>query len=111
MSEGIIEINDANFKDEVIASDLPVLLDFWAPWCMPCKMIAPAIEEIASEYAGKLKVGKLNVDDSPAAATNFGVMNIPTLILFNQGKEVERIVGVTSKGEIAKKINAAFGEV
>lgn len=111
MSEGMIKINDANFKDEVIASDLPVLVDFWAPWCMPCKMIAPAIKEIASEYTGKLKLGKLNVDDNPATATNFGVMNIPTLILFNQGEEVERIVGVVSKGEIAKKISAAFGVV
>ena len=109
MSEGIVEVNDRNFREGVVKSDLPVLVDFWAPWCAPCKMLAPAIEEIASEYAGKLKVGKLNVDENPAAATNFGVMNIPTLILFNKGEEIERIVGVTYKGEIAKKISGASG--
>ncbi len=110
MSKEIMEINDGNFKNEVIQSELPVLLDFWAPWCAPCKMIAPAIEEIANEYAGKLKAGKLNVDQSPATATKFGVMNIPTLILFNKGEEVERIVGVTSKGEIAKKLAGILRE-
>lgn len=109
MSEGIVEINDGNFKEKVVKSNLPILVDFWAPWCTPCKMIAPVIEEIASEYAGKLKVGKVNVDENPATATNFGVMNIPTLILFNKGKEIERIVGVTSKKEIAKKIAGGFG--
>ena len=110
MSKGIVEINDGNFRDEVVKSNLPVLLDFWASWCMPCKMITPVIEEIANEYRGKLKVGKLNVDDNPATATNFGVMNIPTLILFNKGEEIERIVGVVSKREIAKKIAGVFGE-
>lgn len=110
MSKGIVEINDGNFRDEVVKSNLPVLLDFWASWCMPCKMITPVIEEIANEYRGKLKVGKLNVDDNPATATNFGVMNIPTLILFNKGEEIERIVGVVSKREITKKIAGVFGE-
>lgn len=104
MSKEILEVNDSNFKEWVLESDLPVLVDFWAPWCAPCKMIAPMIEELASEYVGKLKVGKVNVDDSSATATNFGVMNIPTLILFNNGEEVKRIVGVTSKREIADKI-------
>jgi len=110
MSERIVEINDGNFRDEVIKSNLPVLLDFWAPWCGPCKMITPVIEEIANEYQGELKVGKLNVDDNPATATNFRVMNIPTLILFNKGEEIERIAGVVSKREITKKIARAFGE-
>lgn len=109
MSKEIVEVNDSNFKERVLKSNLPVLVDFWAPWCAPCKMIAPAIEEIASEYAGKLKVGKLNVDDSPATATDFGVMNIPTLILFNNGEEVKRIVGVTSKREITSKIAGVVG--
>ncbi len=104
MSKEIMEINDSNFKEGILKSNLPVLVDFWAPWCGPCKMIAPVIEELASEYAGKLKVGKVNVDDCPATATDFGVMNIPTLILFNNGEEVKRIVGVTSKREIASKI-------
>ncbi len=106
MNREILEINDENFKDEVIESELPVLLDFWAPWCMPCKMITPIIESIADEYEGKLKIGKINIDDNPKTPTNFGVMNIPTLILFNNGGEAERIVGVVSKEEIINKISS-----
>jgi thioredoxin 1 len=110
MTEEIMEINDGNFGSKVVKANLPVLIDFWAPWCAPCKMIAPVIEEIASEYKGKLRIGKLNVDENPVTTTNFKVLNIPTLILFNKGEEIERIVGVTSKGEIVTKISRVFGQ-
>ena len=99
-----VKITDMNFKQEVLESDIPVLVDFWAEWCAPCFMIAPAVEEIAKEYQGKLKVGKLNVDEGRASASNYGIRGIPTLLILKDGAEVERIVGVTSKEEIEMKI-------
>lgn len=102
------EFTDANFETEVIQSDKPVLVDFWAPWCGPCKMIAPIVEEIASEYADKIKVGKLNTDDNQQTAAKFGVMSIPTLMIFKGGEAVERIVGAQAKETLTAKIDAVI---
>jgi len=104
----MLELTKDNFKKEVLDSDKPVLVDFWATWCMPCKMIAPIVNEISNEYNGKCKVAKLNIDDAMEIATRFGVMNIPTIILFKDGKEFTRIVGVASKESILKKIEGAL---
>ncbi len=104
-----IEITDANFAAEVEQSETPVLVDFWAPWCGPCKMVAPIVEEIAADYEGKLKVGKLNTDDNQQVPTKFGIMSIPTLMLFKNGKVVERIVGYQPKESLTSKINEALG--
>ncbi len=104
-----IEITDANFAAEVEGSDIPVLVDFWAPWCGPCKMIAPIVEEIAAEYKGKLKVGKLNTDDNTQVATKFGIMSIPTLMIFKGGEVVERIVGAQGKESLTTKIDSVIG--
>ncbi len=100
----LIHLTDDNFKKEVLESDLPVLVDFWAPWCGPCKMIGPLVEESAKEFDKKLKVAKVNVDESPQAATKYGVMSIPTLIFFKQGKIMGQVVGVLSRQELKKKI-------
>lgn|SRR3989338_3277269 len=100
----LIHLTDANFKKEVLESDLPVLVDFWAAWCGPCKMIAPAIEELAKEYSGKCKIGKLNVDENPKATTHYGIMSIPTLIFLKEGQVIEQISGALSKSELKKKI-------
>ena len=104
----MLELTKDNFKKEVLDSDKPVLVDFWATWCMPCKMIAPIVNEISNEYNGKCKVAKLNIDDAMEIATRFGVMNIPTIILFKDGKEFTRIVGVASKEDILRKIDEAL---
>lgn len=104
----MLELTKDNFKKEVLDSDKPVLVDFWATWCMPCKMIAPIVNEISNEYNGKCKVAKLNIDDAMEIATKFGVMNIPTIILFKDGKEFTRIVGVASKENILKNIEGAL---
>jgi len=104
----MLELTKDNFKEEVLDSDKPVLVDFWATWCIPCKMIAPIVNEISNEYNGKCKVAKLNIDDAMEIATKFGVMNIPTIILFKDGKEFTRIVGVASKESILKKIEGAL---
>ena len=105
----MLEITQENFEKEVTQSAEPVLIDFWAPWCMPCKMIAPTVETLAGELAGKVKVAKCNVDDAPETATNLTVMNIPTLILFKGGQEVARMIGVNSKEAIEAKIRSVVG--
>ena len=99
-----LHLSDASFKKEVLESDIPVLVDFWANWCGPCKMIAPAIEELAKEYSGKIKVGKLDVDENSKTATHYGIMSIPTLIFFNKGKVMHQLVGVVTKAELKRKI-------
>jgi thioredoxin 1 len=99
-----IEITDANFEQEVLKSDKPVLIDFWAVWCGPCKMIAPVVEEIATEYDGKLKVGKLDVDNNPEVSMKFGIRSIPTLMVFKGGKVVEQIIGAVPKRNLLDKV-------
>jgi thioredoxin 2 len=99
-----VTVTDANFVAEVERSPLPVLLDMWAPWCGPCVMVAPVIEELAAEMAGRVRVAKLNVDENPATAARFGVQSIPTLLLLKDGRELDRIVGVQSKAAIVQRI-------
>lgn len=98
MSE--IKITTQNFDEEVLASEQPVLIDFWAPWCGPCQMMGPVIEEIANEYAGKVKVGKVNVDEEPELAQQFRVMSIPAIMLFKNGKVEKQLVGARPKADI-----------
>lgn len=97
MSEKVIQLTASNFDAEVMKSDKPVLVDFWAEWCSPCRMLAPTVDTIASDYEGKVKVGKVNIDENSGLAEQFGIMSIPTLILFNNGKAVEKSVGLVSK--------------
>lgn len=99
-----INVSDANFEAEVLQSELPVLVDFWAPWCGPCNMVAPIVEEIASEYAGKLKVCKVNVDEAPGVSGKYGIRGIPTLMVFKGGEEVDQQVGVVPKDALVAKI-------
>ena len=99
-----IEITDANFDQEVLKSDKPVLIDFWAVWCGPCKMVAPVVEEIAKEYDGKLKVGKLDVDSNPEVSMKFGIRSIPTLMVFKGGKVVEQVIGAVPKRNLVDKV-------
>ena len=95
-----MEITMDNFEQEVLNSDIPVMIDFWATWCMPCKMLAPTIEELAEEANGAYKVGKIDVDKSPSRAAQFGVMSIPTVIVFKNGKAVDKTVGVVPKSQL-----------
>ncbi|MDY7010223.1 MAG: thioredoxin [Planctomycetota bacterium] len=105
-SENVVELTDANFDDEVVNSNIPVLVDFWAEWCMPCKMIAPIIDELADEYAGKVKFGKINIDSNRQAAMQQGIQAIPTLLLFKGGKVEKKIVGVKGKNDMKAIIDA-----
>jgi thioredoxin 1 len=100
------QFSDANFDGEVLKSDKPVLVDFWAPWCGPCRMLAPMVEELSQEYAGKVKVGKLNTDDNSEVATQFRISAIPTLLFFKGGKVVDQLVGVHPKPEIKKRLDS-----
>jgi len=99
-----IEVTDATFEETVLKADLPTLVDFWAVWCLPCKKIAPIVDEIAAEYQGKLQVTKLDVDSNTQTAMQYGVMSIPTLIVFKNGEAVERIVGLKAKSELLSRI-------
>ena len=100
----LLELNDNNFNDEVIKSETAVLVDFWAEWCGPCKMIAPAVENISNNFEGKLKVGKLDVDSNPVTSSTFGITSIPTLLIFKNGSPVEQIVGDVSESIISAKV-------
>ena len=104
MSERVNEVTDKSFEQEVLQANKPVLVDFWAEWCGPCRMLAPTIEAIAEEHSSAVAVVKLNVDDNPATAATYGIKGIPTLILFAEGQEVERIVGAAGKTAIVQKI-------
>ena len=100
-----ITVTNDNFQNEIMDSDLPVLIDFWASWCGPCKMVAPIVEEIAEEYDGVIKVGKVNVDEEPFLAAQFGVVSIPTLIVIKDGRQVNSAVGYRTKEDIIKLLN------
>ncbi len=100
-----VEFSSSSFQNEVLSSDQPVLVDFWAEWCGPCKMIGPIVEELHNEYQGKAVIGKLNVDEHPDIAMNYGVRNIPTLLIFKGGEVVDKIVGAVPKNTIASKID------
>ena len=102
----LMHFTDGNFKKEVLESELPVVVDFWATWCGPCKMIAPVIEELAKEYDNKVKIGKVDVDENPNISGRFGVMSIPTIMFFKGGKVMEQTVGAISKADLKKKIDA-----
>ena len=104
MSEKIVTLSDATFDEHVKSSDIPVLVDFWAEWCGPCKMISPVLEEIAEEQAGKLQIGKLNIDDNLEVTRRFDVMSIPTLILFKDGEPEVRLIGAKPKGQLLQEI-------
>ncbi|MFQ6084525.1 MAG: thioredoxin [Candidatus Aminicenantia bacterium] len=104
----LVEITEANFEREVLQSEIPVLIDFWAVWCGPCRMIAPIVEELAEQYEGKLKVGKLDVDNNPQIAAKYGIRSIPTLLLFREGKVVEQIVGAVPRTYIESKLEKVF---
>jgi len=106
MSERIVTLSDATFDEHVKSSDVPVLVDFWAEWCGPCKMISPVLEEIAEEQAGKLQIGKLNIDDNLEVTRRFDVMSIPTLILFKNGEPEVRLIGAKPKGQLLQEIAA-----
>ncbi len=100
MAEGIVELTDSNFETEVLKSPLPVLIDFWAAWCAPCRAIAPAVEQIAQEYQGKVKVAKMNVDDQEKVPQTYQIMSIPTLLFFKNGKLAGQIIGAVPKFKI-----------
>ena len=103
------EVTKDTFEQEALKSDVPVLVDFWAPWCGPCRMLAPIVEELGADYAGRLKVLKVNTDENSSLASEYGIRGIPTLIIFKDGKEVERVVGVQPKKALAEKVDAAIG--
>ncbi|MDD4494439.1 MAG: thioredoxin [Eubacteriales bacterium] len=104
-SENLLKLTSSNFELEVEKSDIPVLVDFWAAWCGPCRAVGPVIEQLADDYNGKAKVGKVNVDEENELASRFRVMSIPTIILFKNGKAVDKIIGLTSKQEFAQMID------
>ncbi len=107
-SDAMMEITDANFEAEVLKSDQPVLVDFWAEWCQPCKMLTPIVEEVAGEFEGKAKVGKLDCDSSRDVPVKYGISSIPTLLIFHKGEVAKKIVGLTGKDQIVEAINGVL---
>lgn len=109
MSEDtVVELNDSVFENEVIKSDIPVLVDFWAPWCGPCKAMAPAVSKISNDFAGRIKVGKINVDENRQTSVQFGIRSIPTMLVFKDGKIVDQIIGAVSQGELEQSVRKAL---
>jgi len=108
-SENVLELTDDNFENEVINSDKPVLVDFWAEWCMPCRMIAPTIDELANDFAGRVKVGKVDTESNRDVAIKFNISAIPTILLFKDGQVLRKFVGVTSKDQFAEELENAAG--
>ena len=106
-SENLLHVNDENFQSEVLDADMPTLVDFWAPWCAPCNILGPVIVELSDEYKGKLKVAKMNVDESPATPGQYGIRGIPTVILFKDGKVADQVVGVVPKAHLKAMIDKA----
>jgi thioredoxin len=104
MAQNVVELTDANWESEVINSSVPVLVDFWAPWCGPCRIIAPVVEKLAGEFAGQIKVGKLNTDDNPGVSMRYGIRAIPTIIMFKNGEVVDTRVGVQPEDSLRKMI-------
>ena len=109
MTKNVLELTDANFEEQSLKSDVPVLVDFWAEWCMPCKMLAPTIEEIANDYQGRIKVGKMDTDSNRQTAMKFDIRAIPTVVLFNGGKVVKKFVGLQQKADFAAAIDEVLG--
>lgn len=103
-----IEVTDNSFQADVLENDLPVLVDFWAPWCGPCRMVAPVVDELAEEYDGKVAFYKLNTDENPGVATTYGIRSIPTLLVFKDGEVSGQIVGFRPKGDLAKRLDEAL---
>jgi thioredoxin 1 len=99
-----VQVTDASFKQDVLESDIPVLVDFWAPWCGPCRMVAPVVDEIAQQYEGKVKVVKLNTDENPQVASQYGIRSIPTLMIFKGGQRVDMVVGAVPKTTLANTL-------
>jgi thioredoxin 1 len=106
--EVLFHATDGNFEPEILKSDIPTMVDFWAPWCGPCHVIAPVVEELAKEYAGKVKVAKMNVDENPATPSRYGIRGIPTLILFKDGQVFDQIVGAVSRSRVEDMIKKAL---
>ena len=105
MSDNVIELTDDNFQSEALEADKPVLVDFWAPWCGPCRMVGPIIDDVAEAYVNKVKVGKLNTDDNPQVATKYGIRSIPTILLFKNGEVVGNLMGAKPKQDFEEMIN------
>ena len=109
MSETTLTVTQSNFQTEILQSKTPALLDFWATWCAPCRAVTPVLDELAQKYEGKFIIGKVNVDEHPDLAAQFGILNIPTLIFFKEGQEVDRVVGVQPKSQLDEKIQKLTG--
>ncbi len=109
MAEHVVEVTDASFEQEILKSPLPALVDFWASWCAPCRMIGPVVEELAGEYNGRLKVAKMNVDDNVSTPTQYGIRGIPALLVFKNGEVVDQVVGAVPKAQVVSIIEKVLG--